>query len=636
MISSLIAAVALTAGVSDPAAAFGAMPMLSGVQVSPDGSKIAAIVRADGRGGLGVFPANEEFRYLQFIGDADNQKLSKFFWKRDDKIVFSAKVPETRYGTPTVETRLFSLDTEDGDVTYLFSRSRPKGKPTVQIQDDIVSRLRGDPEHVLVSYRPYQDEDDGVFRVNVDRDTRHVLVQKPIDDSKGWYADTSGEIRAMIGLRHDKALRLRMKMSDGKWKDLSHRVAEGAPTFSIVGFPPAMTNAYVLSDHETDTAALYLFDIDNDRFTEQLFSHPTSDVSGIRLDPRTGEAIGVLYAEESGNISWFGNSKPRKTVEAIRAATGKEYVSFSSFNLTGSTATLFASDGVRPGQYLVFDYGTGQLTELPPQYPQLAGVELGEVFATSYEARDGLEIPAFVTLPPAFSKLEQAKGLPFIVLPHGGPTARDFVGFDWLAHFLANQGFGVLQMNFRGSSGYGAEFEDAGDRQFGQAMQDDITDGANWLVEQGFAAPEKMSILGASYGGYAALMGAVKTPDLFRCAVSINGVTDLPNYLADAADYVGGRYGTRHVGRLWKDRKMLAENSPARRADEVQIPILLVASEDDRVVRASHSKLMRTRLERAEKDVRYVELPQGSHYLDVNDNRVTALREIDSFLGGCR
>jgi dipeptidyl aminopeptidase/acylaminoacyl peptidase len=258
------------------------------------------------------------------------------------------------------------------------------------------------------------------------------------------------------------------------------------------------------------------------------------------------------------------------------------------------------------------------------------------VVAVDYQARDGLSIPAYVTLPPSIDGLEEARNLPFVVLPHGGPTARDFLEFDWLSQFLAHQGFGVLQMNFRGSAGYGETFRAAGDRQWGQAMQDDITDGTRWLFENGLADPDRTSILGASYGGYAALMGAVKTPDLFRCAVSINGVSDLPTVIADERDYIGGTYGTRHIGRLWGDRKMLAENSPARRADEITAPVLLIAGEEDRVVPPEHSERMRRAMERAGKAVELVTLEEGSHRLDVGNNRVLALRAIDRFLAGCR
>ncbi|MCQ8183975.1 alpha/beta hydrolase family protein [Parvularcula maris] len=634
---SLLAGAALAAApLEDPAAAFGARPLLSDLDVSPNGKIYSALIRSGGESGVGVFTVDDGLKFLRFVRDDGNRKIEQAFWKRDDLLVFSARLPGERYGTETVETRLLSTNIETGKIETLFDRAYPKGGGVPQIQSNVVSILKNDPEHIYVQYTPYRSNHNGVFKVNIDKSRRHPMVQAPKDRSIHWMADAKGNIRATLGLANERELRLRIETSEGKWGNFAHRVADGSPEFSVVGFPEEPGKAYVVSGHESDVGGLYLFDADTDRFAEKIFSHPTSEIYGIRQDPISGEVIGVYYAEDSAEVEWLGDSLPLKTVEAIEKVTDYDHLSFQRLNLTGSSAVLFASNGMRPGRYLVFDYATSKLMEMPSQYPSLEGVELGRVFPVTYGARDGLSIPAFVTLPPSFSELGQAQNLPFIVLPHGGPTARDFMGFDWLAQFLAHRGYGVLQMNFRGSSGYGAEFKQAGSRQWGQAMQDDITDGAAWLVEQGLAAPGKMSILGASYGGYAALMGAVKTPDLFRCAVSINGVSDLPKVLSDERDFRGGKYGTRHIGRLWKDRKMLAENSPARRAEDVQVPILLIAGEDDRVVPIGHSERMNKALEREGKDVRFVELEEGSHYLDVGENRIRALREIDSFLEGCR
>jgi len=261
-------------------------------------------------------------------------------------------------------------------------------------------------------------------------------------------------------------------------------------------------------------------------------------------------------------------------------------------------------------------------------------VELAEQESTTYEARDGLNIPAFVTLPPGIKTLDEAKKLSFVVLPHGGPNARDFESFDWLAQFIAFRGHGVLQMNFRGSQGYGQEFMDQGDREWGQSMQDDVTDGTKWLIDQGYADPNLIVIGGASYGGYAALMGAVKEPDLYTCATSINGVTDLVELIKDSSR-AQRRATKRMIGRLWGDRDMLRANSPAQRADEIKIPVLIVQSQRDRIVPRQQALTMRDALKEAGGDVTYVELKNGNHYLTVGDNRITMLRALEDFLYNC-
>ncbi|MEM9840009.1 MAG: S9 family peptidase [Pseudomonadota bacterium] len=642
MLLSILAAAALHQALPDPAASFGALPLISGLQPSPSGETFVAKMWTGENAALGVFTLKNGFEYLQVIPESDDKQIDTFFWKRDDRLVFSASLPGNRFGTPTVETRLYSMNPllkgKKAKFVELFGRVDGPGGYPIQIQDDIVSRLKNDPEHILVQYRSDgSSRGEGVYRVQVDHNRRHALIKSPRNNSLAWLADSEGRARAVYGLKNSNSAErtLQIVTPDDKYKDITHRIAAGTPSFSILGFPLDPAKAYVASDHETDTAALYVYDIPTDSFEEMLFSHPTSDIYDVEQDPKTGRAIGAVYGEDTVLVHWFEKSRAAKTVDAVKEAFGLEKLSFTRFNIGGSMAVLYSWEGNRPGNYMVFDYASGQAISMPAQYPDLANIELGKVIPTSYKARDGLEIPAFVTLPPGIDSLEAAKNLPVVLNPHGGPTARDFADFDYLTQFLAHKGYAVLQMNFRGSAGYGAAFENAGDREWGQAMQDDITDGAKWLVSKGIANPDRLAILGGSYGGYAALMGAAKTPDLYQCAVSINGVTDLPRLIRHANQYVGGRASTRYIGRLWKDRRMLAENSPVKRADDIQIPILLIHGEKDRRVRYAHTQVMDRALKRNNKDVTLVKLKDGSHFLDVNDNRITALREVDAFLGKC-
>jgi dipeptidyl aminopeptidase/acylaminoacyl peptidase len=262
-------------------------------------------------------------------------------------------------------------------------------------------------------------------------------------------------------------------------------------------------------------------------------------------------------------------------------------------------------------------------------------VALGQTFVTEYAARDGLAIPAYITLPPDLNSLADAKDLPFIVHPHGGPAARNFLRFDFDVQFLVSRGYGVLQMNFRGSEGYGRDFADAGHREWGQAMQDDITDGAEWLIETGIANANRMAIMGGSYGGYAALMGAVKTPTLYQCAISFAGVSDLPELLKLERRFIGGKYATRFIGDLWKDRKMLRENSPAQRADAIQVPVLLMHGDADTVVDVDQSERMAKALREAGGQVEYRVFENGDHHLSLYENRLQYLTEMERFLQEC-
>jgi dipeptidyl aminopeptidase/acylaminoacyl peptidase len=215
------------------------------------------------------------------------------------------------------------------------------------------------------------------------------------------------------------------------------------------------------------------------------------------------------------------------------------------------------------------------------------------------------------------------------VLPHGGPQAREDRSFWFLSQFLASRGYAVLQPNFRGSSGYGHAFEDAGEREWGGKMQDDITDGTQWLIDEGIADPDRICIVGWSYGGYAAAMGAVKTPELYRCAASINGVLDLPRLIRDDKHYIGGRAWTRSIG--LSDRSA-ADVSPYHQAKRIAVPLLIIQAKDDTRVHDDQGKRMFKRLQRMHKPVDYVEVELGGHEMYNEPARLFILESLQAFL----
>lgn len=383
-------------------------------------------------------------------------------------------------------------------------------------------------------------------------------------------------------------------------------------------------------------SGLYTFDIASDAFGELIFKHSDVDIRSVNIDEKTSELLSVNFVDDEMETQIFRELPISEMINERRDELfAGQMISTRSVSIDGEHAVIRVRDSMEPGRYYLYDSVADHYRRLPSQYPRLDDVPLGKMIATRYVARDGLEIPAFVTLPAGMKSLDDAKNLPFVVHPHGGPGAQDFQRFDYFVQFLVSRGYGVLQMNFRGSTGYGHEFKSAGDKGWGQAMQDDVTDGANWLAENGYAAADRLAILGGSYGGYAALMGAVKTPDLYQCAVSFAGVSDLPDLISHERRFVAGAYRTRFVGRLWKDRKMLATNSPARRAEDVRIPILLMHGDQDTVVEVDQSRKMAKQLRKKGKDVDFIVFEDGDHYLSLYENRRQFLVEIERFLGEC-
>jgi dipeptidyl aminopeptidase/acylaminoacyl peptidase len=250
----------------------------------------------------------------------------------------------------------------------------------------------------------------------------------------------------------------------------------------------------------------------------------------------------------------------------------------------------------------------------------------------TFSARDGLEIPGYLTLPPGMGA-RPAQPLPAVVLPHGGPESRDVAEFAPLVQLLAGRGYAVLQVNFRGSAGYGAAFEQAGRREWGGAMQDDVTDGTRWLIGEGIADAERLCIVGWSYGGYAALMGLVREPALYRCAASIAGISDLRRLARDnSMSYLSGQMTAVRIGRPWRDGPQLAAASPLQRANAITAPVLLVHGDRDRVVDVDQSRAMERALADAGRPVTYLEIAGGNHALAARDHRRQLFETLDRFL----
>ncbi len=273
-------------------------------------------------------------------------------------------------------------------------------------------------------------------------------------------------------------------------------------------------------------------------------------------------------------------------------------------------------------------------TKIAETYDGVNDDDVGEVVTIEYKARDGLKIPALVTLPP---QIQAPAKLPLVVIPHGGPELYDAVGFDWMTQYFASRGYLVFQPNFRGSSGFGTAFRDAGYGEWGGKMQDDITDGVARLVKSNWADPDRICIIGVSYGGYAALAGGAYTPDLYRCVAAIAPVSDVEMMLQKIRKEVGSKsltlkYWEEYIGDLSEEKEKLRRISPANNATAFVAPVLLIHGDGDTVVPFVQSRKMEDALKAAGKSVALVKLKGEDHWLSKSETRLQTLRELDRFV----
>jgi dipeptidyl aminopeptidase/acylaminoacyl peptidase len=361
-----------------------------------------------------------------------------------------------------------------------------------------------------------------------------------------------------------------------------------------------------------------------------IYTHATLDVSDVRTDPYTNRVVGAAVEGESP--VWFDEDLAKQQAELDKAFPN-ESPWIVDWALDRSRFIVRTERDDRAPMFHFYDAKTLTAKGLAKTYPELDETRLAPRLPYTYKARDGVEIPGYLTRPVGVDG-----PAPLVLLPHGGPADRDVDGFDWLAHFLASRGYVVLQPNFRGSGGYGRAWEDAGHGGWGiGVMQHDLTDGVAAVVTAGIADPERVCIVGSSYGGYAALAGAAFTPDLYRCAVSINGVSDLRDIFTLYRGRRDGRsaavtYFEQSLGVEESSPRALDAASPAKHAQQVKAAVLLIHGRDDSVVLIGQSRKMERALRDAGKNVQFVELDGEDHWLSEAATRIATLEAIDTFL----
>lgn len=361
----------------------------------------------------------------------------------------------------------------------------------------------------------------------------------------------------------------------------------------------------------------------SDRDIDIVYSDTNRVIHGVRY---SGDVPSYEFFDEGLNkdLNDLVSSMPLTAVKLIDWSEDWRYL-------------LLKYEGqISSGVYIHYDRETKKSLSVGQVRPDIPRDAIGEILPIKYPARDGLQIPAIITLPPGIEIATMDK-LPLIVMPHGGPESYDSVRFDWMAQYFANRGYLVLQPNFRGSAGYGTDFIEAGDGQWGGKMQDDITDGVRALISDGMADPDRICIVGASYGGYAALAGGAFTPDLYKCVAAVAPVSDLPRMLASEKR----DHGSHHwVVNYWEERMAdgtvyrdkLKAISPVHHAAAFQVPVLLIHGKDDTVVPIKQSEVMRSALKRANKDVDLIKIKGEDHWLSDSPSRLATLKAMSAFV----
>lgn len=616
-----IHAEAPVAGASVSAAEFSRRPFFEIPALSPGGSLVAARINAEAGEMLGIFRVDEGApKPLAQVPLADHQDIRWLRWATDRYVLLSIGLVKRKASGDSHGTRLFAYDLAKGEFRLLGTVG---GR---NLGDDVLY-VAPDGSYLLLTQSWHQLARPGVIRVSLE-DGSVAPVTKPISGVRKWFADRSGQVR--LGVGYD-GLNLRMHYRDPgeeKFRVISNISLDKLQgDFDGFGFTEGDHRGYVITNSLTGRYAAYHYDFRTQEIGEPIFESTAVDLERLLFDELGGRIIGAVFTDDRPRIAWLDDRLKTAQAEVDSALEGRvnRIVSWSDDFERMLVWTATASD---PGHYYLYRRRAGVMTRLATPYEWLRGKALGEVRPVTYRARDGLEISGYLTIPPQ----AHAGRRPAVILPHARPHGRDTWTFDVLAQFLASRGYLVLQPNYRGSGGYGVEFLDKGIGEWGGGIQRDLVDGAAWLVTEGLADPERICIGGLHFGGSAALLGAIQSPEVFRCAFSASGATDLDRLLRrDRFLLWPSRY------HRWRNR-LLGEGvsnarhiSPVRMADRIRIPLLLMHAREDALVPYSHAEAMVKALTRARVDFEFDALEAGL-YFDREDNLEWFLLRIEAFL----
>lgn len=626
-------------------------PAIEDPQLSPDGTRLMFIRRPQ--------PGDEDKDQAQlFIVDysdmeapiarqlpADAEGLRWAAWANNDRVLLSwniladiegpgALVYNGQGGISLIRqvwrTVLLAMDADGSNVVQLLDQNRRSISLYQTQMDRVVDFLPGDPEHVLLAVRSSRGALN-VHRVNVNsgEDRR---IDRGRAETLAWFTNSAGEsvMRLDASARFDR-IHLLIRERDGyRWRRVATNQMSDFGEFQDGVDWVARTDAYdealvLTRANNADTLGLHRYSLTEGEVIGPVFETPVSDVNGVRVDPFTGRALALAWADEQTYVEVFDPAVARH-LDALRTFFGDDVV-VEPMQRAGTRILIGVSGPTEPQSFYLYDTQAYNIVPVGVAQPALQYTALADVSVHRYRASDGTALFGYVTHP-----VDPEPGpLALVVMPHGGPEARDFNQFDALAQLVAAEGFMVFQPQFRGSGGFGQAFAEAGHGEWGGLIQSDITDGVRSLLETGRVDPERVCVAGWSFGGYSALMQAILEPEIYACAAAGAPVTDLPELLAWKEGDGGEPFDQMRSMLGYPDTELMARYSPARRASEVTIPLIMVHGDDDRIVPVEQSRLMAEALEAAGVEHRLQEF-DGGHGLNNPGEMLTAMFHITSFL----
>lgn len=586
-------------------------PVGASYQVSPGGDYISWLAPWENRLNVFVQPADGSGE-VRRLTDAKERDLAEYFWAAAETIVY--------------------LQDDGGDENFHLYAVKADGTgrrdltPFPGVRVGVVDDLRDDEEHILISMNKRDARVFDVYRLNTNTGEMELVAENPGSVSS-WVTDHEGRVRAAV-------------QTDGVNTELLYRETEGQPFRKVLVtdfresvYPLFFTydnkELYAASNLGRDKAAIVRLEPSTGQVLEVVFEHPEVDVDGLVGSDKRKVLTAATFTRDKQEYHFFDEERRELQKTLVQKLPGAEVALISKNRDEDKFIVRTYSDRSR-GAFWYYETKSGELRKLSEVSPWLQEEQLAPMEPVRITARDGLVMPGYLTLPLGV----KPQNLPAVLLVHGGPWARDRWGFDGAVQFLANRGYAVLQVNFRGSTGYGREFWEKSFKQWGQAMQDDLTDAAEWLVKEGLADPQRIAIYGGSYGGYAALAGLAFTPDVYAAGVSFVGPSNIFTLLASVPPYWEPMRQMQYemIGHPEKEEQLLREASPLFAADRITAPLLIAQGANDPRVKKAESDQIVEALRSRGIEVPYIVKDNEGHGFGNEENRFYFYRAVERFL----
>jgi dipeptidyl aminopeptidase/acylaminoacyl peptidase len=585
-------------------------PEKSSFKISPNGNHIAYMKPWKTR--MNVFVMDMKNKKETRLTSSEERGLYGFSWLTDKRIGYV----KDDGGNENVHFYAVNIDVSNEiDLT-----------PFKNVQARIIDDLEDDPDHIIIGLNKRSPQVHDPYRINVNDGKMEMIAENPGNIS-GWMTDHDGKLRIAITNDGVNTSILHRKLESDKFESIL--TTDFKVSVSPLFFTFDNKNLYVASNRGQDKSGIFKFDLINAKEGKLIFEHDEVDVSGLMYSRKRKVLTGVSYTVAKNEMIFFDTWREDIQEKLEEKLPGYE-VGITSFSKDETKAVVVSYSDKSRGTYYYYDVEKNKLTELGKASPWLNENHMAEMTPIKYTSRDGLTIHGYLTLP----ENSNGKNLPLVVNPHGGPWARDTWGYNPQIQFLANRGFAVLQMNFRGSTGYGREFWEISFKEWGKSMQDDITDGVKWLIDEGIADPNRIAIYGASYGGYATLAGLAFTPDLYACGVDYVGVSNIFTLLETLPPYweLGRQMMYEMIGNPETERDLLEAASPIFHVDSIRVPLFVAQGANDPRVKQSESDQIVEALKARGVEVPYMLKEDEGHGFYNEENQFDFYREMEKFL----